>query len=54
MLRWMCDRTTIDRARNKYSRDNLAVTSIENKMRKNHLRLFNQVYRRRTDSSKEK
>ena len=50
MLRWMCGNTRRDKVRNEDIRTKIGVVSIEEKMRKNYLRWFGHVRRKRTDT----
>ena len=50
MLRWMCCNIMRDKMRNEDIRTKIGVLSIEEKMRENHLRWFDHVRRRPTDT----
>ena len=50
MLRWMCGNTRRDKVKNKDIRIKIGVASIEEKMRENCLRWFDNVRRRPTDA----
>ena len=43
MLRWMCGNTQRDKVRSEYIHTKIGIASIEEKMRKNHLRWFDHV-----------
>ena len=50
MLRWMCDKTMVDRIKNYECREKLRVASISAKMRENKLRWFGHVRRKTFDA----
>ena len=50
MLCWVCGNTRRDKVRNEDIRTKIGVASIEEKMRKNHLRWFGHVRRRPIDA----
>ncbi|XP_057540295.1 uncharacterized protein LOC130818199 [Amaranthus tricolor] len=45
MLRWICDKTIMDKIRNQEFREKLGVASLSVKMRENRLRWFGHVQR---------
>ena len=49
MLKWMCDKTRMDKVRNEDTRSLVGVAPIEEKMRENRLRLFGHIRRRPMD-----
>ena len=50
MLKWMCGKIRNDIIRNVNIRDMVGVASIEDKLRKNRLRWYRQVYRNPIDA----
>ena len=50
MLRWICGNSRRDKVRNEDIRTKIGLTSIEEKMRENHLRWFGHVRRRLTNA----
>ena len=43
MLRWMCDKTNMDKVRNENIRMLIGIAPIENKMKENRLRWFGHI-----------